>query len=707
MTVNRNSSHAIVARASMLVAGALLLLTGAASAAEPTAQVVEYYNASIGHYFITAFPDEAAMLDQGVIVPGWVRTGVTFNGWRTAADSPTAVPVCRFFGTPGIGPNSHFYTADANECAVVKQNPGWTFEAIAFYIEPPRVGACSGFTEPIYRSFHAGSVVSDSNHRFVPDLTIFQKMAATSTLEGVVMCAPLSSAQVHNDIVRLLEQATFGPTDALVAHAGAIGPSAFLAEQFAASGSFYSSNKYVPVGGASIYCSTDPDPTCQRDYYSLFQLQTDFYRNALSSNDQLRQRVAFALSQIFVTSGLDVNLAYGMATYQQIMLDNAFANFETLMTRITLSSVMGQYLNMVDNDKPVLGVNPNENYARELLQLFAIGLWELNADGTQLLDASGQPIPTYDQPTVEGFAHVFTGWTYPVLPLIPPRTHNPRNYLGDMVQVATNHDTSSKLLLNDFVQPANLTMDADLAGAIHNVFLHPNVGPFIGKQLIQKLVTGDPSPQYVARVAAAFDNNGAGVRGDLRAVVNAILLDPEARGDAKFDPGYGKLREPVLFMMAAARAVNTHSDGVYFGGAGSTLGQNLFYSPSVFNYYPPDYVLPGSATTAPEFAIQNSSTFINRANVMNTLSFGTIAPLGSYIGATGTQPDWSALQSVATDPNALCDRLNGLLLHGTMSAAMRAAIVNALAAVPVSDTLTRARTAFYLVATSSDYQVER
>jgi hypothetical protein len=158
---------------------------------------------------------------------------------------------------------------------------------------------------------------------------------------------------------------------------------------------------------------------------------------------------------------------------------------------------------------------------------------------------------------------------------------------------------------------------------------------------------------------------------------------------------------------AAARAVGTHSDGVYFGGAGATLGQNLFYSPSVFNYYPPDYVLPGTSNVAPEFAIQNSSTFINRANVANTLAFGTIAPLATYPGATGTQPDWSALQALASDPNALSDKLDALLLHGTMSAAMRAGLVTAINAVPASDTATRAKTAYYLVVTSSDYQVER
>lgn len=690
-----------------VVAIATMVLTPYAMALEPTAQVVEFYNQALNHYFITAFPEEAAMLDAGTTVKGWTRTGVTFNAWQSPGDDPLAVAVCRFFGTPNVGPDSHFYTADAAECATVKANPHWTYEAIAFHIRLPQGGSCPADTQAVYRSFYPGASVSQSNHRFLPDLTMHQKMAGSSTLEGVVMCAPLSTAQKQADIVRLLEQSTFGPSDAWVAHVAAVGVNGFLDEQLAASGSRYSSNKYVPAGGAATYCPTDPNPYCFRDYYSLFQLQNDFFRNALHNDDQLRQRVAFALSQILVTSGLDINLAYGMAIYQQIFLDHAFGNYETLMTRVTLSSVMGEYLNMVNNDKPVAGTNPNENYARELLQLFSIGLWEQNLDGTYLLDAYGQPVPTYDQATVEGFAHVFTGWTFPVLPGQPPRTHNFKNFLGDMTGVASNHDTGAKQLLYGSVAPAGLTMEADLANAIRNVFLNPNIGPFIGKQLIQKLVTGHPSPQYVARVAAAFNNNGQNVRGDMKAVVRAILTDPEARGAVKLDPGYGKLREPVLYLTGAARAVNTKSDGVVFGPAGSLLGQRLFYPESVFNYYPPDYIVPATALLGPEFALQNSTTYINRVNVALLLAFGTIQPLATYPGATGTQPDWTALQAVAGNTSALIDKLDALLLHGTMPAAMRSGLATALDALPASDTLNRAKTGYYLVVTSSEYQVER
>jgi uncharacterized protein (DUF1800 family) len=545
------------------------------------------------------------------------------------------------------------------------------------------------------------------NHRYLVDMTMYEHMAPSSILEGVVMCSPLSSTQKAADAVRLLEQATFGPNDDLIAHVFAVGSQAFLDEQFAATASTYPALPYVPAGQQATFCPTDPDPQCGRDYYSLFLLQNAFFQQALSANDQLRQRVAFALSQILVTSGLDVNLAYGMRGYQQLFRDNAFGNYETILTRVTLSPVMGDYLNMVNNDKPSATVQPNENYARELLQLFSIGVWMLNADGTQMRDASGAPVPSYDQDTIEGFAHVLTGWTYPPLSGALPRTHNPKNYLADMSPVDTNHDKGAKQLLAGTVLPAGQTIQDDLAQAIHNVFMHPNVGPFVGRQLIQKLVTGNPTPQYVARIAAVFNDNGLGVRGDLKAVVRAILTDPEARGAVKLDPAYGKLREPVLFMTGAARALATQSDGVYFGQQARGLGQNLFYPPSVFNYYPPTYLLPDTAIVAPEFALANSSTAINRYNFANTLLFGTIAPLPTLPGAIGTTPALAALSSIAGDPAALLDRLDAQLLHSTMPPSMRGAILTALAAVPATDLLTRAKTAVYLVVTSPQYQVER
>jgi len=682
---------------------------GAALAAEPTATVVEFRDAALDRYFVTASAQEAAALDAGGAIPGWSRTGVEWKAWARATDAPGTVPVCRFHGTQRSGPASHFYTASADECASARTDPQWTFDGVAFWIAAPdaATASCRAGTTPVYRSRQQGTSPRDVNYRYLTDLTMHQKMAGKATLEGVVMCSPLSSAQVKADVTRFLEQATFGPTETLVAHVVDVGNSAYLAEQFAAPATKYPDFPYAPAGGQATFCAADPNPRCARDNYSLFLVQNEFFRNAVDGGDQLRQRVAFALSQILVTSGLDINLAYGMAKYQQIFVDHAFGNFEDLLLKVTLSPVMGDYLNMVNNDKPSPGVNPNENYARELLQLFSIGVWELRADGTQLPDARGNPIPSYDQDTIEAFAHVYTGWTYPPLPGATQRRHNPKNFLGDMVGVASNHDTGAKSPLLDAALPGGQPMQTELAAAIHNIFVHPNVGPFIGRQLIQKLVTGDPSPQYVARVAAAFSDNGHGVRGDMKAVVRAVLTDPEARGAVKLDPGYGKLREPVLFMTGLARALAAQTDGVYFGSQSGALGQRLFYPASVFNYYPPTYVVPGTSSVGPEFAIQNASTAINRYNFANTLVFGTIAPLATLPGATGTQPDWSALAAAAADPNALLDRLDALLLHGTMSAAQRSSILRAVGAVPATSPLTRARTAFYLMATSSQYQVER
>ncbi|TMH28649.1 MAG: DUF1800 domain-containing protein [Betaproteobacteria bacterium] len=547
--------------------------------------------------------------------------------------------------------------------------------------------------------------------RFAISATSARALLFAAVLAGA-MWAPVASAQTSDaaayvDAVRLLEQSTFGANDALIAHVMQVGTEAFLNEQFAAPKNSYPDLKYVPAGQQATFCPTDPNPNCTRDYYTLFLLQNAFFVNALNGADQLRQRVAFALSQIMVTSGLTVNLAYGMGKYQQIFVDNAFGNYEDILTRVTLSSVMGDYLNMVNNDKPKPGVNPNENYARELMQLFSMGVWQLNQDGTQKLDAYGAPIPSYGQDEIEGFAHVFTGWTYPVLPGVPTRTHNPKNFLGDMAPVDSNHDKGAKLLLNGATLPAGGTIQSDLAAAIHNIFMHPNVGPFIGRLLIQKLATGDPSAAYVSRVAAAFNNNGFGVRGDMKAVVSAILSDPEARTAGKGASSYGKLREPVLWMIAAARAVSTQSDGVYLAQQSAQLGQQLFYPASVFNYYPPTYLLPDTPYVAPEFAIQNSSTAINRYNFANTLSFGTIAPLATLPGAIGTAPDWSALTPLSSDPTALLDRLDAQMMHGTMSPAMRSTIVPAINAIPASNPLTRAKTAFYLVITSTEYQVER
>lgn len=681
---------------------------------EPSATVVEYYNPNSRAYFMTASAAEVAFMDSGAAGPGWARTGGEFSVFASAAEAPGSVPVCRFHGTPGVGPASYFYSADPGECEFVKTLPAWTYEGTAFHAFALESGSCPSASTTVWRSYNNGGP-RDANHRYTVDRTAWSRSAANGyTQEGAVMCVPLSSSDIEADAVRLLRQATFGPKESELAHVRQVGVSAWLDEQFALPATQYTLYPYVPAArpGACVNDSRPPvrpDSFCARDNYTLFPLQTEFFRNALGKPDQLRQRVAFALSQILVTSGLDNSRNYAMRHYQQIFLDTAFGNYFDVLTSVTLSPVMGDYLDMVNNNKanPAANTEPNENYGREILQLFSIGTILLNPDGTPRTDSTGKAIPSYEQDTIEGFAHVFTGWTYPTIPGQPARNNNPRNFLGPMRPVNANHDFGTKKLLSNVVAPTNLTMQQDLEFAHRNIFNHPNVGPFIGKQLIQKLVTSDPTAEYVARVAAAFDNNGFGQRGDLRAVVLAILTDPEARGARKIDPGYGKLAEPVLYMTSLTRALDARTDGVHFRTASSVLGQFLFYPPSVFNYYSPRYVVPGTSLLGPEFGLQTTSTAISRANFANVVFTGLVAPDPTVYGSTGTTLDLSAYQAVAGDANELVERTNRLLLAGRMSRAMKDAILSAVNAVPARDLLGRARTAVWLAMTSPQYQVER
>jgi len=373
---------------------------------------------------------------------------------------------------------------------------------------------------------------------------------------------------------------------------------------------------------------------------------------------------------------------------------------------------MGDYLDMVNNDKPnpARGIEPNENYAREVLQLFSIGLDRLAPDGSIVRDSNGVPVPSYDQEVVEGFAHALTGWTYAPLAGATSRWVNPINYLGDMVPFDAHHDTAAKTLLGGRVLPAGQTTAKDLADSLDTIHNHPNVGPFIGRQLIQALVTSNPTPAYVARITAVFNDNGSGIRGDMKAVVRAILLDPEARGEGKSDVAYGKLRDPAVFTAGVARAFGGASDGVYLNAQSTAMGQPVFSPPSVFSFYPPDYALPGSATLfAPQFGVQNTTTTVARLNYLYALLYSAngIAADASVAGSTGTRVDLSGFQPLSSTPAALVDAFDSRMNHASLSVNERSAIVNAVAALPAADTLGRARMAAYLVAASPRYQINR
>lgn len=526
---------------------------------------------------------------------------------------------------------------------------------------------------------------------------------------------PPPVAMSTQDTARLLEQATFGPTASEVTRVAALGFDAYIKEQLAEPATAYTGFSYVPHT-APANCKHDPtDPTgaasmCARDNYSLFQVQRQFFQHALTGPDQLRQRVAFALSQIFVVSGTEIYEAYGMAAYQNLLLRDAFGNFRQLLEDVTLSPVMGRYLDMVDSGKfsPQDGSLPNENYARELLQLFSLGVYRLNPDGSPVLDANGQPQPTYDQSVIQGLAAAFTGWTFAPVGSAALRWESTANYQAPMESVASYHDTGSKVLVSGATAAAGQTAEADVKAALDSIFNHPNVGPFIGKQLIQHLVTSNPSPAYVARVSAVFADNGQGIRGDMAAVVKAVLGDIEARGDAPGDPEAGHLREPALFITTLLRGLGAQSDGVYLRAQVIGMGQTIFIPPTVFNYYPPGYQLPGTSRLAPEFYIHNAATALSRANFVNQfINSGGQAADPTVTGSSGTSVDLTALVgSPALSPDQLVDEISTRLLHGALSTQAHAAIVTAVNAAPAGDPLGQVKAATYLIASSAQFQVE-
>ena len=501
-----------------------------------------------------------------------------------------------------------------------------------------------------------------------------------------------NSAQVTPAVAsRFLEQTTFGPTTQLIAQVQGSGFEGFLTSQFS-----------LPV---SPYADPAQGET------GLGALQQRFFVQLLYTPDQLRQRVAFALGQIFVIAGDKINLPEAFTPYLRLLENDVFTNYRQIMEDGTLSPAMGHYLDMVNNDKPnpTTGTHADENYARELMQLFTVGTALLNEDGSYQLDSSGNPIPTYTQDTVEAFARAYTGWTYPTEPGATPQKHNPAYWNGPMVAFESNHDSGSKQLLvypgvaGGGLLPAGQTAEQDLEGALDNIFNHPNVPPFVAKRLIQHLVESNPSPAYVQRVADVFRDNGMHVRGDMQAVLTAILLDLEARrGDdpSQIAASDGHLQEPILFMTGLLRAFGATSDGSNLAGQGGNMGQTALFPPSVFSFYSPNFVISGTQLLGPEFQLLTTATASSRANWVNSFVYGS---LGS-----GTTVDFSPYANLAANPNALLDALNTLLLHGTMPSETRASLLTAMQAVPAGSTqsLQQAKAAIYLIATSSQYQVQ-
>ena len=475
---------------------------------------------------------------------------------------------------------------------------------------------------------------------------------------------------------RLVDQCSFGVTPALLARAQQLGTTAFVDEQLGLPPSTW------PSGSPNI---------SQVVYY--------FFTNALNGEDQLRQRVVYALSEYIVVSRNKNTNGNEIAPWLELLSRNAFGNYRTLLKELTLDATMGKYLDSANSG--VFGGAANENYPREVMQLFSIGLWQLNTDGSQKLDGNGQPIPAYAQADVQQLALALTGWTYGNSTGVPPSSGNSNYNPGPMLPVASRHNTSAKTVLGVGI-PAKQTAMQDLDAAVDILFNHPNVAPFVVTRLIRALVTSNPSPEYISRMSAVFNDNGAGVRGDLRAVVRAILLDPEARNDNP-PADFGRLRSALQHVTAMMRQLNfglsassVSSQSLDFGYLfDMAFDEGLLNAASVFGHYSPNFRIPRSPFHGPEFQIYSPSTAVNRANFLYSF-WGSPWPINPVL-----QP----FVNVANDPTALVNAVDSALLFGRMSPTTRNAI---LAALPsMYDNNQRVFTALYLTVTSGEYLVQR
>jgi uncharacterized protein (DUF1800 family) len=518
---------------------------------------------------------------------------------------------------------------------------------------------------------------------------------------------PLPLEAAHKQAARLLHQATWGANLAEIERVATLTPQAWVEEQLALPLTTPSHWDYVQRGG----------PLGTSKYINAF-MET-FWSHAITGRDQLRQRMTLALSEIFVTSTNSSALQIepgANAAYIDMLERNAFGNYRDLLEGVARSPAMGRYLSHLRNEKEdaATGRLPDENFAREVMQLFSIGVWRLNQDGSRQLDATGRPIPSYGQAEVMGMARVVTGWSWGGSDASLNRWYGWSGWTWNepMQNYAAFHSASEKRIVGGVIIPAGTDGPTSLRIALDTLANHPNVAPFMSEQLIKRFVTSNPSRDYVARVAAVWADNGLGVRGDLGAVIQAILLDDEARSDDKLsDPQWGKLREPMVRFGNWLRAFNaTSTNGVWtiwnLEDPVTSLGQNPQRAPSVFGFFRPDYSPPGvlmdEGLTAPEFQITHETTLTGYANFTSWM-----AERGH---GSGILPDYRAHLVLADNPKALVSRLNLELLAGRMSDATRDRIIEAVEGTPLvygNARLVRTWNAIYMTMNSPEYVVQR
>lgn len=534
-------------------------------------------------------------------------------------------------------------------------------------------------------------------------------LSDTATL-AITVTEPGTALATREEAARLLTQATFGTTEADIAAVQALGIEGWIDDQFNRQG--------APHLDYVVHHSNGSNREARHEVW---------WRDAIRGEDQLRQRVAFALSQIFVIGDTGYTLGnsqYGIANYYDMLREQAFGSYRQLLEDVTRSPVMGIYLSMLQNAKgdPESNTRPDENYAREVMQLFSIGLYELSADGTQKL-SGGQPIPSYSQADVESYARVFTGWNYRGADRWNRALFTGNNLVDPMDPYPGFHDADSKTLLGGVVSPAGNSAEEDLSLALRSLSEHANVGPFIGKQLIQRLITSNPTPAYVARVSAVFNNNGQGQRGDLQAVVKAILLDPEARNGHENVAEFGKLREPMLRITHLWRAFNIKLGSQSRRGEYNTLsphvkdldkltGQAPLRSPSVFNFYHPDYAPMGELQSrrkiAPESEIYTDNHILATTTRINTQIQRLYASTPTPTDRKWSYLDMAAENALASDPDSLLERLDLLLLSGGMSDGLRDILRDHMNGLPDTDAgrSQRVRDSISLIMASPEYLVQ-
>ncbi len=569
-----------------------------------------------------------------------------------------------------------------------------------------------------------GSIIDDAGSYPTP-------LSRTRPVQNLLPASALpGDVRWDRDVNRLLEQSTFGPTATLSDRVRTLGMRGWINEQLKKPYSAYEAtypNLPLVSFDQAVTCPPGSPATCIRDNYWHYWIPRWFYSQAFYGDQQLRHRVAWSLSQIWVVSAYQ-GLPYAFMYYHRILARNAFGNYRQIMKEMTLNPAMGNYLDMMRSTR----YSVNENYARELMQLFTIGLFMLNQDGTYKLDAQGNRIPTYDQPTVEEVAKVLTGFNTceaASTTLCPSRTVGAPNYKDPMImQFGYNHSPASKTLL-DYPGVTNRVVpscfncndtatinyaNASLEQVLDNIYNHPNVAPFVSKLLIQHLVTSNPSPAYVERVANVFDANRTSPS-QMREVVKAVLLDIEARGSVKTDVRFGKLREPVQLLTNYARHLGVssadlqgQSDGYVWWYAGN-VGQEAFAPPTVFSYYQPDYNIPGRSLLGPEFGLFTTGSAVARTNMIQEMTDYQIN-VNLPDAPNGTRLNFAPLLTLVqndTSGASLVNWLDKWMLHGTMTPGMRSKILTAITDVPTNDPLRRVQTATYLVGSSIQFQVQR